>query len=202
MCASIAVMDTGEPAAAVVPDEDLSLGESPLPPAVALIVFMAINVALRVWLPRGGAIRQPWLVPAVEVVVLVLLFLLLTSDPVSVRRRARWLHKLSVTFVCILVAAALWATTLLVYDLIKGIGETNSPTKLLATGSVSRELAPTGWRPVFLDYLHLGFTNATAFSPTDVMPLTLRAKYTMVLQSTVSLALFGLIVARAVNAFP
>ena len=32
MCASIAVMDTGEPAAAVVPDEDLSLGESPLPP--------------------------------------------------------------------------------------------------------------------------------------------------------------------------
>ena len=44
-------------------------------------------------------------------------------------------------------------------------------------------------------------TNATAFSPTDVMPLTLRAKYTMIVQSTVSLALFGLIVARAVNAF-
>jgi hypothetical protein len=54
---------------------------------------------------------------------------------------------------------------------------------------------------VFLDYLHLGFTNATAFSPTDVMPLTLRAKYTMLVQSTVALALFGLIVARAVNAF-
>ncbi len=140
-----------------------------------------------------------------------------------------------------MVAGALWATTLLVYDLVKGIGETNSPTKLLATGSVvwlgnnlafallywlidgggplarirrrvpvdfafprqlSPELAPPGWRPVFLDYLHLGFTNATAFSPTDVMPLTHRAKYTMVLQSTVSLALFGLIVARAVNAFP
>jgi hypothetical protein len=55
--------------------------------------------------------------------------------------------------------------------------------------------------PVFLDYLHLGFTNATAFSPTDVMPLTYRAKYTMLVQSTVALALFGLIVARAVNAF-
>ena len=47
-----------------------------------------------------------------------------------------------------------------------------------------------------LDYLHLGFTNATAFSPTDVMPLTLRAKYTMVVQASVALALFGLIVAR------
>ena len=58
-----------------------------------------------------------------------------------------------------------------------------------------------GWRPVFLDYLHLGFTNATAFSPTDVMPLTHRAKYAMLVQSTVALALFGLVVARAVNAF-
>jgi hypothetical protein len=32
---------------------------------------------------------------------------------------------------------------------------------------MSPELAPPGWRPVFLDYLHLGFTNATAFSPTE-----------------------------------
>jgi hypothetical protein len=54
---------------------------------------------------------------------------------------------------------------------------------------------------VFLDYLHLGFTNATAFSPTDVMPLSHRAKYTMLVQASVALALFGLIVARAVNAF-
>ena len=63
------------------------------------------------------------------------------------------------------------------------------------------ELVPPGWRPVFLDYLHLGFTNATAFSPTDVMPLTHRAKYTMLVQSTVALALFTLVVARSVNAF-
>ena len=66
---------------------------------------------------------------------------------------------------------------------------------------MSPELAPPGWRPVFLDYLHLGFTNATAFSPTDVMPLTHRAKYAMLVHSTVALALFGLVVARAVNAF-
>jgi hypothetical protein len=50
---------------------------------------------------------------------------------------------------------------------------------------------------VFLDYLHLGFTNATAFSPTDVMPLTHCAKYAMMVQSTVALALFGLIDATA-----
>jgi hypothetical protein len=75
------------------------------------------------------------------------------------------------------------------------------PTDFAFTQHMSPELAPHGWRPVFLDYLHLGFTNATAFSPTDVMPLTHRAKYTMLVQSTIALALFGLIVARAVNAF-
>jgi hypothetical protein len=75
------------------------------------------------------------------------------------------------------------------------------PVDLAFTQHMSPELAPPGWRPVFLDYLHLGFTNATAFSPTDVMPLTLRAKYAMLAQATIALALFGLIVARAVNAF-
>ena len=54
---------------------------------------------------------------------------------------------------------------------------------------------------MFLDYLHLGFTNATVLSPTDVLPLSHRAKYMMLVQSTVSLALFGLVVARAVNVF-
>jgi hypothetical protein len=75
------------------------------------------------------------------------------------------------------------------------------PLDFAFTQHLSPELAPAGWRPVFLDYLHLGFTNATAFSPTDVMPLTHRAKYLMVVQASVALALFGLIVARAVNAF-
>jgi hypothetical protein len=76
----------------------------------------------------------------------------------------------------------------------------DTPVDFAFTQQLDPELDP-GWRPVFLDYLHLGFTNATAFSPTDVMPLSLRAKYTMLVQSTVALALFGLIVARAVNAF-
>jgi hypothetical protein len=75
-----------------------------------------------------------------------------------------------------------------------------TPVDWAFTQQLSPEVAPN-WRPVFLDYLHLGFTNATAFSPTDVMPLTLRAKYIMLVQSTVALALFGLVLARAVNAF-
>jgi hypothetical protein len=94
----------------------------------------------------------------------------------------------------------------LLYWLIDGGGPSarkrrKVPLDFAFTQHMSPELAPPGWRPVFLDYLHLGFTNATAFSPTDVMPLTHRGKYTMLVQATVALALFGLVVARAVNAF-
>ena len=62
-------------------------------------------------------------------------------------------------------------------------------------------IAAPGWRPAFLDYLYLGFTNATAFSPTDVMPLSHWAKIGMTVQSLISLAILGLVVARAVNIF-
>jgi uncharacterized membrane protein len=233
---------TSSEAVAVTPPADdvsaeTAIFESRIPPALALVAFMALNIGLRFWLPKGGAIRVWWLVPAVEA---TLLLALLAADPVSLARRTKWLRRVAVTLTIVLVLAALWATVLLVRDLIKGTGVSHSPTELLATGALvwlgnnlsfallywlvdgggplartrhvtpidfaftqqmSPELAPPAWRPVFLDYLHLGFTNATAFSPTDVMPLTHRAKYMMLVQSTVALALFGLIVARAVNAF-
>ena len=60
-------------------------------------------------------------------------------------------------------------------------------------------VAPPGWRPEFLDYLYLGFTNATALSPTDVMPLARWAKAAMTVQATGSLFILGLVIARAVN---
>jgi uncharacterized membrane protein len=61
------------------------------------------------------------------------------------------------------------------------------------------ELAPADWRPRFVDYLYLAFTNATAFSPTDAMPIAHRAKLGMLVQSLASLAILGLVIARAVN---
>jgi hypothetical protein len=210
--------------------------ESRWPPVVAVVLFMVVNIALRVWLPHGGAVHVAWLLPTVEG---ALLLVIVTHHPSSPAERRR-LRPVALALVGILVAAALWATGLLVHDLIAGKGIANEPDQLLASGAVvwlgnnlafallywlidgggptaraardapvdfaftqqmSPELAPPGWRPVFLDYLHLGFTNATAFSPTDVMPLTHRAKYAMLVQATIALALFGLIVARAVNAF-
>ena len=61
----------------------------------------------------------------------------------------------------------------------------------------SPELA-AGWRPEFADYL--AFTNATAFSPTDTLPLSRWAKLTMMAQSAISLVTAALVVAKAVNA--
>ena len=61
------------------------------------------------------------------------------------------------------------------------------------------ELAPEDWEPRFVDYLYLSFTNAAAFSPTDVLPLSAWAKLTMMGQSAVSLMTVALVIARAVN---
>jgi hypothetical protein len=63
------------------------------------------------------------------------------------------------------------------------------------------EVAPAGWRPRFVDYLYLGLTASTAFSPTDVFPLAPWAKIAMGAQALISLAVLGLVIARAVNVF-
>ena len=61
------------------------------------------------------------------------------------------------------------------------------------------DLAPPDWTPTLLDYLYLSFTNATAFSPTDVMPLAKWTKVLMLVQSAISLLTVAMVVARAVN---
>jgi hypothetical protein len=212
------------------------IGESRWPPIVVLAAFLVVNVAIRIWLPGEGALHAPWLSPALEGGLVLTLVL---ADPTGPTERRR-LRRLALTLVSVLVAAALWATILLVSDLVRGVGVSRDAGPLLATGAtvwlgnnlafallywlldgdgpivrtrlarpvdfaftqhITPDLAPGGWRPVFLDYLHLGFTNATAFSPTDVMRLSHRAKFAMLVQATVSLALLALVVARAVNAF-
>ncbi|OLT23772.1 hypothetical protein BJF78_31610 [Pseudonocardia sp. CNS-139] len=62
----------------------------------------------------------------------------------------------------------------------------------------SQDLA-RNWEPAFFDYLYVSFTNVTAFSPTDTMPLSRWAKATMMAQAAVALAVVVLVVARAVN---
>jgi hypothetical protein len=73
------------------------------------------------------------------------------------------------------------------------------PPDFLFPQMTEDSLGGLAWRGNFVDYLYTSFTNATAFSPTDTMPLTNRAKLLMLVQSGAALWTVGLVVARAVN---
>lgn len=108
----------------------------------------------------------------------------------------------------IIAGALIWLTNVLLFSLwfwevdrggpgARASG-TDGPPDLQFPQMVEPRISP-GWRPVFLDYLYTSLTNATAFSPTDTMPLTPVAKGLMGLQSLISLVTIGLVVSRAVN---
>jgi uncharacterized membrane protein len=80
----------------------------------------------------------------------------------------------------------------------RAAGHDGAPDFLFPQMSDDR-IEPLQWRPKFMDYLYVSLTNATAFSPTDTMPLTGMAKGIMGIQALVSLVTIGLIVSRAVN---
>lgn len=111
----------------------------------------------------------------------------------------------------LLTGASIWLTNVIVFSLWyweldrggparRAAGERPYPDFLFAQMQ-SPDLARPEWEPAFVDYLYLSFTNATAFSPTDVLPLSPWAKLAMMLQSSVSLVTVALVVARAVNIF-
>ena len=107
--------------------------------------------------------------------------------------------------------ASIWATNVIAFGLWywefdrggpveRAVGNTMRPPDFLFPQmGAPRELVPPNWEPHFIDYLYLSFTNATAFSPTDVMPMARWGKCTMAVQSGVALLVGVLVIARAVN---
>jgi hypothetical protein len=73
------------------------------------------------------------------------------------------------------------------------------PDWVFAEEQVEKDLVGPHWRPEFIDYLFLGFSTATAFSTTDTLPLTRRAKLAMMAQSAISLLIMVVVAARAIN---
>jgi uncharacterized membrane protein len=106
-------------------------------------------------------------------------------------------------------ALHMWVVNVLLFGLwywqLDGGGPLNRPAcvqtrrDFLFPQQTEPAFAESGWQPQFLDYLYVSFTNATAFSPTDAMPLSRWAKMLMLVQSAISLALAVMVVARAVN---
>ncbi|MDQ6899564.1 MAG: hypothetical protein M3072_08660 [Candidatus Dormibacteraeota bacterium] len=77
--------------------------------------------------------------------------------------------------------------------------EVLQPPEFLYPQMINPDVTVKGWRPAFLDYMYVSLTNATAFSPTDTMPLSQRVKSLMGIQALASLITVALVAARAVN---
>ncbi|MFD7019588.1 hypothetical protein [Streptomyces sp. NPDC059161] len=192
-------------------------------------------VGLQWALPERLSIHPVWLLPALE---LALVVALIAANPVRIERASRLYRLAGLVLIACISAANGSSAVRLVVGLVRGT-EGDDASALLVTGGAiwltnviafalwywewdrggplarvqatrtypdflfpqmqSPELAPPHWEPAFPDYLYLSFTNATAFSPTDVMPLNRWAKMLMMLQSAISLLTVVLVVARAVN---
>jgi len=109
----------------------------------------------------------------------------------------------------LLKGATIWSTNLMTFGLLFWEVDRGGPIRRLARDPPPRDfqfpqdenpkLAEPGWRPRLIDYVYISFTNAIAFSPTDAMPLTRRAKMLMLAESAISAMTVLLVAARAVN---
>ena len=109
----------------------------------------------------------------------------------------------------VLAGVEIWLTnvllfTVLYWELDRGgpmarRTEDLEPPDFLFVQMTEPKLGGLEWRATYIDYLYTSFTNATAFSPTDTMPLTPVAKLMMLVQSGASLLTLGMVFARAIN---
>ena len=111
----------------------------------------------------------------------------------------------------LLKAMTVWGTNVITYGLwfwafdrggpVRRVERDPPPPDFQFPQMENPQLAEPGWYPRLLDYVYVSFTNSIAFSPTDAMPLTRRAKLLMLSESAVSSVTILLVAARAVNIF-
>ncbi len=180
----------------------------PLPgwllPALTGVLLIGLTVADPVRVERGGTV--------IRAAAIVQIFLVTVANAVSAVLLIRAIldgQAGDAAAPLFATGASIWATNVIVFGLwywefdrggpIRRMEGSRRNPDLMFPQMAAPYLAPRDWEPHFVDYLYLSFTNATAFSPTDVMPLARWAKLTMLVQSAVSLAIGALVIARAVN---
>ena len=150
---------------------------------------------------------------ALRMTSLVLVALLTFANAWSVERLAVGLVKGTGQWTAgslLITGGAIWLTNVIAFALWYWEFDRGGPVaRALATNPYPdfqfpqmvspREMVPPDWEPAFADYLYLAFTNAAAFSPTDVLPMSRWAKMGMTVQSIISIITVALVVARAVN---
>jgi uncharacterized membrane protein len=173
-------------------------------PTVLAVMLVPLRIIAPVRLPRESKWRQAIAIAVAAIVTLMNAVNLVMLAFVIVENRVK------VDGAELIVAAVgIWVTNVIVFalwywELDRGgpddrlSGEHREPDFLFPQ-MVTPACARPGWSPLFLDYLYVSFTNATAFSPTDTMPLTPLAKMLFLMQALISLLTITFVAARAVN---
>jgi hypothetical protein len=209
-------------------------------PASVAIVLAATSHAI---LPSSLLILPRWLIPAIEVVLLISLVVV---NPHRLTVETRWSRMASLVLAAVIIVANSLALGFLIkqltsdhsvggrelllsalqvlltnviafalvyWELDRGGAVARLPSSARtvakadfvfpqddpATAQLALGVADERWIPVFTDYLYLSVTNSTAYSPTDTLPISTRAKALMAVQSLAALITTLLAIARAVN---
>lgn len=200
---------------------------------VQLVVVIAI--LLQVLLPNEFRPEPRWILPALEVILLLALIFTTPREAIY-ESKVRRIN--SVALIALISLANIYSLAKVVNDLLAGGRISNGRGLIMAAINIfitnviifalwywevdgggpgrrrkepaknrdflfpqmgTPHAAPEGWEPTFLDYLYVSVTNATAFSPTDTLPLTRRVKALMGTQALVSLVTLLLVAARAIG---
>jgi len=197
-------------------------------PGIAALAAIFLTGLLYLALPPGVIVGPNWLLLAIEAVFVVPLVVdALTAWNLShTARRVLVLVPLCVSTLALVVGVALlvltlpadshatnllrsatvlWCFNILVFALwyweLDGGGpwKRRQPDHPAADFLFPQQVDGKSWAPHFLDYLFVAFTGATALSPADTYPLTRTAKALMMSEALLSLAVVGILIARAVN---
>lgn len=191
-----------------LPDR-LAIGPQWLPPLVELALLGTLSVMAPIRL-RTFSTTQRWLSVALLGLIVVTNTASLVLLIYALLHHGVALHGMPMSGSLLLQGASqIWATNVLVTALLYWELDRGGPARrhihadrypdFLFPQMVAPACAPVHWMPAFVDYLFVSFTNASAFSPTDTLPLTGRIKAIMLVQALTSLLTVALVAARAVN---
>jgi hypothetical protein len=206
-------------------DDEFERADPHWPVQLAILAALVLHVAL----PARVTVIPDWIVPAAEALLLAALViahqresprrravafsvigLVVAANTVTLGALVNYLldHKSAHADQLMLSGVDIFVTGILIFavlfwELDRGGPDVRGTSKARRPDFFFQAMDPaTGmgaWRPVFVDYLYLSFTNSTAFSPTDTMPLSPRAKLLMLVEAAGALATAAVVLARAVG---
>jgi len=184
--------------------ERYTIGPTWLVPILELSILLPLSISAPRRIPQEGRLQQ--------ILAIVLIAVVNVANLGSLARLVNmlvWHGKELAGSELLFSALRIWLTNVIVFalwywEIDRGGPDQRAHAKHGCPDFLFPQMSTPGcsrldWCPGFIDYFYLAFTNATAFSPTDAMPLTPQAKMLMLAQSAISLVTITLVAARAVN---